>query len=151
MDKREAILARLVEICAGLTGIVSAARNVLDVPALARPAFVVQDGSEQRLDSATSDNRSGAGRFEMDAQCWLLVRGGANDVGPLMSMFRARLLNAITSDATLRSLTGTVGGIRYEGCTVSEPTPETKEPRMDLNFTFIYTLAMSDLEAINGL
>jgi len=43
------------------------------------------------------------------------------------------------------------GGLRYDGCTVSEPTPETKEPRMDLNFTCVYTLAMSDLEAINGL
>ena len=48
MDKREAILARLVEVCAGLTGVVTAARNVLDVPSLARPAFVVQDGSEER-------------------------------------------------------------------------------------------------------
>lgn len=151
MDKREAILARLMEVCAGLTGIVSAARNVLDVPALARPAFVVQDGSEERLDAAISDNRSGAGRFELNAQCWLLIRGGANDVGPLMSLFRARLLSAITADAALRSLTGTVGGIRYDGCTVSEPTPESKEPRMDLNFTFVYTLAMSDLEATNGL
>ena len=151
MDKREQILARLYELCAGLTGIVAAARNALDVPGLARPGMVVQDGSEERLDSAQSDNRSGVTRVELNAQVWLLVRGGAADVGPLMNMFRARLLYAITSDATLRSLTGTVGGLRYDGCTVSEPTPETKEPRMDLNFTCVYTLAMSDLEAINGL
>lgn len=151
MDKREAILARLTAVCAGLPGIVSAARNVLDVPSLARPAFVVQDGSEELQDSPISNNRSGVGRFELNAQCWLLIRGGANDVGPLMSLFRARLLNAITNDSTLRNLTGTVGGIRYDGCTVSEPTPETKEPRMDLNFTFVYTLAMSDLEATDGI
>lgn len=151
MDKREAILARLTAVCAGLPGIVSAARNVLDVPSLARPAFVVQDGSEELQDSPITNNRSGVGRFELNAQCWLLIRGGANDVGPLMSLFRARLLSAITNDSTLRNLTGTVGGIRYDGCTVSEPTPETKEPRMDLNFTFVYTLAMSDLEATNGI
>jgi hypothetical protein len=151
VDKREQILARLLELCAGLTGIVAAARNTLDVPALARPALVVQDGSEERLDSAQSDNRSGVTRLEMNAQCWLLVRGAAANVGPLMSMFRSRLVYAVASDPTLRNLTGTVGGIRYDGCTVSEPTPETKEPRMDLNFAFTYTLAMSDLEAINGL
>jgi hypothetical protein len=141
----------MTAVCAGLTGIVSAARNVLDVPALARPAFVVQDGSEERMDAPIGSNRSGVARFELNAQCWLLIRGGANDVGPLMSMFRARLIYAITNDTSLRDLTGTVGGIRYDGCTVSEPSPETKEPRMDLNFTFVYTLAMSDLEAIDGV
>lgn len=151
MDKREQILARLLTICAGLPGITAAARNVLDVPQLARPAMVVQDGSEERLDSAISDNRSGVTRLEMNPQIWLFVRGAPANVGPLMSMFRSRLIYAVTSDMTLRDLTGTVGGIRYEGCTVSEPTPETKEPRMDVNFTLIYTLAMSDLEAINGL
>lgn len=151
MDKREQILARLLQICGTLSGIAAAGRNVLDVPALARPALVVQDGSEERLDSPQSDNRSGVTRFELNAQIWLMVRGAATNVGPLMSMFRSRLVLAIASDMTLRDLTGTVGGIRYDGCTVSEPTPETKEPRMDLNFGFVYTLAMSDLEAINGL
>lgn len=151
MDKRELILARLLTVCASVSGIVATGRNVLDVPGLARPALVLHDGSEERQDSALSDNRSQVTRFELTPQFWLLVRGAAGDVGPLMSLFRSRLLFAITSDAELRNLTGTVGGIRYEGCTVSEPTPETKEPRMDINVTFIYTLAMSDLETINGV
>lgn len=150
MDKREQILARLLELCAGLTGIVSARRNVLDVPFLERPALVVQDGSEERLDGPVSDNRSGVTRLEATPQVWLLIRGAAEDAGPLMSLFRARLLYVIATDPTLRNLTGTVGGIRYEGCTVSEPSAETKEPRMDLNFTFTYTLKLSDLEALNG-
>lgn len=151
MDKREAILARLAELCAGLTGIVSVKRNVLDVPFLERPAIVVQDGSEERLDGPASENRSGVQRLELNPQLWLLIRGAAEDAGPLMSLFRARILYAVTTDQTLRDLTGTVGGIRYEGATVSEPSAETKEPRMDLNFTFTYTLAMSDLEAVNGV
>ena len=151
MDKREAILARLLELCAGLPGIAAARRNVLDVTGLARPAIVVFDGSEERLDQPQSDNRSAVTRFELNPQCWIMVRAGAADAGPLMSMFRSRLLYAIVNDTTLRSLTGTVGGLRYEGCTVAEPTPESKEPRLDLNFTCVYTLAMSDLEAINGL
>lgn len=151
MDKREAILARLVELCASITGIVSAGRNLLDVPLLQRPAIVVQDGSEERLDSAASDNRSGVQRLELTPQLWLLVRGAAADAGPLMSLFRARILYAVTTDQTLRDLTGAVGGIRYEGATVSEPSAETKEPRMDLNFTFTYALALSDLEAVNGV
>jgi len=151
VDKREQILARLLEICAGISGIAAAARNVLDVSSLVRPAMVVQDGSEEQLDSARSDNRSGAQRFELTPQIWLLVRGAPANVGPLMSLYRSRLVYLVATDATLRDLTGTFGGIRYDGCTVSEPTPETKEPRMDVNFTLIYTLAMSDLEVLNGL
>lgn len=151
MDKREAILQRLVELCAATTGIVSAKRNVLDVPLLGRPAIVVQDGSEERLDGPASESRSGVQRLEMAPQLWLLVRGAADDAGPLMSLFRARILSAVITDQTLRDLTGTVGGIRYDGCTVAEPTAETKEPRLDINFTITYTLAMSDLEAINGV
>ncbi len=144
MDKREAILARLTIVCAGLEGVVSAKRNVLDVPLLGRPALVVQDGSEERLDAPASANRSSALRLEMTPQIWLLVRGSPDDAGPLMSLFRGRLIAAVLNDATLLDLTGTSGGIRYEGVTVNEPTPETKEPRMDVNFTFTYTLLLSD-------
>ena len=145
MDKREAILARLATICAGLTGIVSVKRNVLDVPFLERPAIVVQDGSEERLDGPASENRSGVQRLELNPQLWLLICGAAEDAGPLMSLFRARILYAVTTDQTLRDLTGTVGGIRYEGCNIPEPTPETKEPRLDLNFVFTYVFKPGDL------
>jgi hypothetical protein len=150
VDRREAVLARLGEIAAGVAGIRSVKRNALDVPFLERPAVIVQDGSEERLDGPASDNRTGVTRLEMTPQLWLFVRGTIDESGPLMSLFRGRLLYAIVNDPTLQSLTGSWGGIRYEGCTVSEPTPETKEPRMDLNFTLTYTLSRSDLEAFNG-
>jgi hypothetical protein len=145
VDKREAILARLTTVCGSLQGIVSAKRNVLDVPLLGRPALVVQDGSEERLDAPASANRSGAQRLQLTPQIWLLVRGAADDAGPLMSLFRGRLISTVLQDQTLLDLTGTAGGIRYDGCTVNEPTPETKEPRMDVNFTFIYTLNLNDI------
>lgn len=112
---------------------------------LGRPAIVIGDGSEERLDGPASDNRSNVQRIELSPQIWLLVRGGSAESGPLMSLFRARILAAVLTDTTLQTLTGTVGGIRYEGCNVPEPTPESKEPRIDLNFTFIYTLRLSDL------
>jgi len=145
VDKREQILARLTTVCGSVQGIVSAKRNVLDVPLLGRPALVVQDGSEERLDAPASANRSGVQRLQLTPQIWLLVRGSADDAGPLMSLFRGRLIAAVLQDQTLLDLTGTSGGIRYDGVTVNEPTPETKEPRMDVNFTFVYTLNLNDL------
>jgi hypothetical protein len=145
VDKREAILARLTTLCASVTGISAAGRNRLDVAGLARPAVIIQDGTEERIDGPLSDNRSAVQRMELSPQLWLLVRAGADDAGPLMSLFRARLVYAITTDTTLRDLTGTTGGIRYEGCSTPEPTPETKEPRLDINFVFTYALRTADL------
>ncbi|HEX2634805.1 MAG TPA: hypothetical protein VHM22_18530 [Bradyrhizobium sp.] len=146
MDKREAILARLAALCTAISGIVSAQRNVLDVPYLQRPAVVVQDGSEERLDSPASATRSTAQRMELSPQLWLLVRGSGAEAGALLSLYRSRIVQAVLTDTTLQDLTGTAGGIRYEGCNVPEPTPESKEPRLDLNFTLTYTLRLSDLE-----
>jgi hypothetical protein len=145
VDKREAILARLVTICGGVTGIVSVKRNALDVPFLERPAVIVQDGSEERLDGPASDNRSQVTRLELTPQLWLLVRGSGDEAGPLLSLYRQRIQLAVLTDTTLQDLTGTVGGIRYAGCNVPEPSPESKETRLDLEFTFIYTLRLSDL------
>lgn len=145
MDKREQLLARLVTLCSGVTGIVSARRNALDVPFLERPAVIIQDGGEERLDGPASDNRSQVTRIELAPQLWLLVRGSGDEAGPLLSLYRQRILHAVLTDTTLQDLTGTVGGIRYEGCNVPEPSPESKETRLDLNFTFTYTLRLSDL------
>ena len=147
-DKREAILVRLLAVCAGLDDIAATARNATDVAGGTRPALIVQDGSEERNDAPRSENRSRVSRMELNAQVWLFVRAVAADAGPLMSRFRNRLILAVINDSELQTLTGTVGEIRYDGCTVIDPNPETREPRMDLNFAFVYTLAISDLEAI---
>ena len=146
VDTRELILSRLAAVCSATAGIAAVGRNRLDVAGLARPAVIIQDGTEERIDGPTSDNRSGVQRIELTPQIWLMVRSGADDAGPLMNLFRARILYAVAGDMSLRDLTGTVGGIRYEGVTVNEPTPETKEPRMDINFTFTYVLRLADLE-----
>jgi hypothetical protein len=145
VDKREAILARLVTLCSGVTGIVSTRRNALDVPFLERPAVIIQDGGEERQDGPASDNRSQVTRIELSPQLWLLVRGSGDEAGPLLSLYRQRILYAVLTDSTLRDLTGTSGGIRYEGCNVPEPSPESKETRLDLNLSFIYTLNINDL------
>ena len=46
MDKREAILARLVEIAAGLPGIATAVRNQDEISERSRPAIAVFDADE---------------------------------------------------------------------------------------------------------
>lgn len=149
-DIREQILTRLVTVCAGVTGIVSAGRNVTDVPQNARPAVLITGGAEQILARAQTDRVTHQKQtMELTPGIILLVRSDAGaEGGPLMSLFRSRLVSAILNDTTLRGLgNATRGGLRYEGCNEIEPTPESKEPRLELQIVFTYALTISDLAA----
>lgn len=149
-DIREQILSRLVMVCAGVTGIVSAGRNLTDVPQNARPAAIVWGGAEQVRLAVTGQRyrHSEVQTMDLTPQVLVLVRADTGaEAGALMSLFRGRLVNAILSDATLRGLVTTNGAIRYEGCNEVEPTPESKEPRLELQFVFTYPLKLSDLAA----
>lgn len=147
-DVREEILARLLVVCAGVTGIAGAIRNQLDLAYNARPGVAVLDGSEQLLDAANGARFSEVQRMELSPQITLLVRAdNGSEAGALMTLYRGRIVSAVLSDATLRGYVGRTGGIRYEGCSVPEPTPETKEPRMDISIVFTYPFRVSDLSS----
>jgi hypothetical protein len=148
-DIREQILARLVTVCAGVTGIVSAGRNLTDVPLMARPAVLINGGAEEMVSSPRPSGRfSEVQIMALTPGLTLLVRSDTGpDAGALMSLFRGRLVNAILADTTLRSLVTTNGAIRYDGCNETDPSPESKEPRLELQIVFIYPLKLSDLAA----
>lgn len=148
-DLREAILAQLVTVCAGVTGILTCGRNLLDVPLMQRPAVVITGGAETLLSQPRPAARfSQIQIMELVPGITLLLRAdNGPEAGQLMSLFRARLVTAILGDATLRSLVTTNGAIRYEGCNETEPLPESKEPRLELSFVFTYPLRLSDLAA----
>lgn len=147
-DIREQILARLVTVCAGVTGVVSVGRNLTDVPLMQRPAVMINGGAEQLLTRHERARFSQVQMMELTPHVILLVRADTGaEAGALMSLLRGRLVNAILADATLRALVTTNGGIRYEGCSENEPTPESKEPRLELQIVFTYPLKLSDLAA----
>lgn len=148
-DIREQIIARLVTVCDGVTGIETAGRNLTDVPLMSRPATLINGGAEQMVSSPRPAARfSQVQLMELTPGIILLVRSDTGaEGGSLMSLFRGRLVNAILSDATLRTLVTTNGSIRYEGCNEVDPTPESKEPRLEINIVFTYPLRLSDLAA----
>lgn len=148
-DIREQILLRLVAVCAAVSGIQAAARNRLDVPALQRPAVLINGGGEQLLSSPRPAARFGQVQLmELTPQITLLVRSDdGNEAGALLSLYRSRLAAAILGDTSLRSLVTTNGGIRYEGCAEPDPIPESKEARLELQIAFTYPLKLSDLAA----
>lgn len=148
-DIREQILTRLVAVCAGVTGIVAAGRNLTDVPLMSRPAVTINGGAEQMVSSPRPAARfSQVQIMELTPGITLLVRSDTGaEAGSLMSLFRGRLVNAILSDTSLRSLVTTNGAIHYDGCNETDPSPESKEPRLELQFVFSYPLKLADLTA----
>lgn len=143
MDKRESILARLREIGEGVSGIVKAARNEGAIDEDDRPAIIVLDADEQSDEGDRGDGRSF--RVALSPQIFILLSGKPEDVGSQLNAFRAKLLAAIFSDATLRALVGINGGIRYEGCATGLATGRSMEGEMGLNLSFHYILKPADL------
>jgi hypothetical protein len=151
-DRREAILSQLVAVCGAVEGIVAVGRNQLDVETLKRPAVVVLDGSEELTEDppprGRTGNRSQVQRMNLTASLVILIRSNDGiEAGALLSQYRNRLITAAVSDPGLTSLTGSNGGIRYEGCTVMPPEAEGREHRLELSVLFTYPFFLSDLSA----
>lgn len=145
-EPREDILSRLVTVIGGVDGIADSARNAIDVPGIARPAGIVHDGAEQVLTAPPGETRSRVQLMELRPEVEIRVRADSGaEAGALLTLFRNRIVYAALSDATLRALVGTSGGIRFEGSTVVPPQPESKEPRMLIEFVFTYRFTLTDL------
>jgi len=147
-DPREAILTRLVVVCAAVSGIQAAVRNRLDAASLRRPAVVVHDGAEQLLDAPQGERRSRLQRMELSPGITVVIRGddGA-EAGALMTLYRSRVVHAVLNDAELIGLVGTNGGIRYESAAVALPDAEAREYRITIEIVFTYPFYLSDLGA----
>jgi hypothetical protein len=143
-DTREVILSRLAAVCGAVTGVASVARNRLDVSKLQRPAVVILDGSEELLDLPDGAVRSEIQRMQLTPVIEVHVRG---DGGPLLSLYRSRLLLAILTDSTLYDAVGINGTMRYAGASVAPPEAEGSEYIIHITIIFTYIFRLSDLTA----
>src|ERR1700749_1851317 len=96
-DKREAILARLVEIAAGLPGVKTAVRNQDEVSERARPAITIFDADETADERAEERGHSGRAPnlIEMSPETLILLGGGPESVGTALNDVRTRLIKAV--------------------------------------------------------
>lgn len=123
-DKREAILARLLTIAAGLDGIVYAARNDINIGEEQLPAAIVLDGEEEVDDDLLRRNVPALAPMlvHMTPLVSLWVSESTAEVGSALNALRAGLIRAVLSDSELAALAGAGGGrssgaVRYLGCT----------------------------------
>lgn len=147
-DKREQILARLVEVAADVSGVVFAGRNVGNIDDEDRPAIVIMDADEAADENDPVGASRGTGtkrRIGLSPEIFILLGDKPENIGTELNAIRAALIKAILTDATLQSIVGTNGGIRYEGCATALSRGRSMEGEMGVSFTFTYLLNPAEL------
>ena len=147
MDKREAILVRLVEIAAGLQGVKTAVRNQDEVSERARSAIAVFDADETADERANEQGRDGRAPniIEMSPEVLILLGGTPERVGTALNEIRAKLVKAVLTDPELATLAGTNGRMRYVGCSTHLGHGRSMEGSMGVQFAFSYVLRPEQL------
>ena len=93
-DRREAILTRVLQICAGLTGISADYRNVDDITELLRPAVVLKDGNEVASDANDARSKKGVVNLvDIYPEIWLLDGGNMASMPASLADLRMQLIN----------------------------------------------------------
>lgn len=149
MDKREAILARLLVIAEGIEGVKTALRNA-EAPQSEsrRPAIIILDADEaadSRLDQDTGKPARTSNKVGMTPEIYIMLGDNAENVGTAINLLRARLIKAVLTNDDLKDLCGTNGSIRYQGCATGLAKDRTMAGEMGVAFTFTYVLDPASL------
>jgi hypothetical protein len=142
-DKREAILTRLVEIAKMLPGIAAVFRNTDEISEKQRPCILILDADEAADDgdpAGITRRPNAPRRVAMTPELYVMLGAKPEHIGTELNVFRAAILKAALTDATLVNLVGTNGDIRYEGCATALARGRMMEGEMGLSFTFSYVL-----------
>jgi hypothetical protein len=152
-DKREAILERIAAITTETktgAGLVACVRNRGLIATDKRPAAVLLDGDEKPAifrPNAATDSRSTfrPALMRMSPELYILMDeplplndAARVDLGSALNAKRIALSNAITSDAALKTLLGSNGGIVYNGCVTDLKSGSALTGQMRLDFIYIY-------------
>lgn len=145
MDKREAILKRLVEIAAGLEGITAAVRNQDEISERSRPAIAIFDADESASEHASEHPGRAPNVVEMSPEILILLGAKPETVGSALNLMRAKLIKAVLTDTQLISLVGPNGHVRYAGCSTHLGHGRSMEGSMSVQFSFAYVLRPEQL------
>jgi hypothetical protein len=147
MDKREAILQRLVDVATSLPGVNNVVRNQDEISEHKRPAIAIFDADEAADERADQQGHPGRAPniVEMTPEVLILLGTVPVRVGSALNVLRAALVKAVLTDAQLIALTGTNGRVRYAGCTTHLGHGRSMEASMGVHFSFAYVLRSDQL------
>lgn len=147
-DKREAILARLVEIMETITGVVAVYRNCPDPNEARMPAVVVFDADEETAplpDTARYKGPTAPQVMIMRPEVFVVLSARAADAGTRLNEFRARIYKAIVTDEALSDIVGTNGKISLEAGRSGFAVGRAMSSELKLEFSISYVLWERDL------
>jgi hypothetical protein len=145
MDKREAILQRLVELAASLDGIACAVRNQDEISERTRPAIAIFDADESAAEHVGDHPGRAPNIIEMAPELLILLGGKPGTVGSALNALRAKFIKAVLTDPQLVALTGANGHVRYAGCSTHLGHGRSMEGSMGVQFSFAYVLRPEQL------
>jgi len=145
-DRRELILARLLEIAKGIDGIAAAFRNRDEISEKQRPAIVILDADEAADDADPASRSTRAPRrVAMTPEIYILLGAKPEELGTAINILRALLVKAVLTDAALLAILGSNGEARYEGCATALARGRSMEGEMGVSFSFTYVLRPEEL------
>ena len=147
MDKRERILARLVEVAESLPGVGTVIRNSDVISEHKRPAIAIFDADESADEAAERQDHSGRAPnlVAMTPEVLILLGASPESVGSALNALRAKLIKAVLTDPQLMALTGANGRVRYAGCSTHLGHGRSMEGFMGVHFAFAYVLRADQL------
>jgi hypothetical protein len=147
-DKRELILARLYDVLKELAdaNAAFAFRNQINVPENKLPAIQLFDADETPDESAYGRGRPARGPVlvGMTPEIYVVLGGDAKEVGTAVNVWRARIIKAVLTDASLVEMCVN-GDVRYEGCATALAKGRDMTGECGVAFTFNYVLKPGEL------
>ena len=149
-DVREDILARLLEIVAGIPNIRSAQRNNVDIPEDQLPAAIVFDGDEETDDAADVSMRPANRPTIVRMHPEIIIAQQDDEVGSDLTTMRRDLIKRVMTDTMLNEQivkTGRFGNgaIRYLGCQTDLGWGRSLFGALRAQFMFKYALKIEEL------
>ena len=147
MDKREQIMARLLEVAASLPGVGTVTRNSDEISEHKRPAIALFDADESSDEAAERQDHPGRAPnlVAMTPEVLILLGASPESVGSALNALRAKLVKAVLTDPQLIALTGANGRVRYAGCSTHLGHGRSMEGFMGVQFAFAYVLRAEQL------
>jgi hypothetical protein len=150
-DKRELILARLVDVLDAVQSGMTVWRNAPTIDPDTRPSMVVYDGDEEANPSDPNQGGPRARRrVRMTPTVVILAQGPAESIGTSINELRAAVMHAVLTDETLLGYTINDSGVAYEGAQQIVEDGRRVEGAMALTFGLTYVLNTSDLAPVSA-
>jgi hypothetical protein len=148
IDRREQILARLVEITRAIAGVVAVYRNCPDPNEAKLPAVIVFDADEELAPMPDTTRYKGPTAPQvmiMRPEIYILLSARAADAGTRLNELRARIYKAVVTDSVLSELVGTNGRITLEAGRSGFAVGRAMSSELKLELSFTYILRACDL------